>query len=75
MKLYVCSTYYHILISCLKSIENKDVSIMVTDYIPNADEIFENLKKNRLFNQVFYVKNISYEPKNKLKKVLTTKKN
>ena len=35
MKLYVCSTYYHALIACVKQlVDRQEADILITEYIP-----------------------------------------
>lgn len=54
--LYIVSTYYHALISCLKQIrENRNADIMCTDYIPNGEKLAEKIRESRLFRNTFFV--------------------
>lgn len=71
-KLYVCSTYYHTLITCVKAIEGKEqFEIAVTDYISGGEQLAERLRQSGLFKAVHYwVKPREYSPKNKLKRYL-----
>ena len=64
MNLYICSTYYHVLISVLKSLDNSENEIAVTDYIPENSKLIERLRKSGLFQKVHEFQN--YGPENKL---------
>lgn len=67
-KIYIVSTYYHALISCVKQlIKPQNSDIIVTSYIPDGEILADRIKKSRLFKRAFYVGAIQeYKPKNKL---------
>ncbi|MGN1119345.1 MAG: glycosyltransferase family 52 [Oscillospiraceae bacterium] len=66
--IYVVSTYYHALISCLKQLKDKtDADILVTEYIPEGESLADRLKESNLFKSVFFLDDIKeFEPRNKL---------
>lgn len=70
--LFVCSTYYHTLISCVKAFRFRDKpEIMITEYISEGLQLHERLKESNLFSSVYFLKNPSeYTPKNKFDKLL-----
>ena len=68
--LYICSTYYHVLVACLKSLStNNHADIIITGYIPDYFKLTERIKKSGLFNDVFCEDLLSEFCKNKLNKL------
>ncbi len=65
--IFIVSTYYHTLISCLKQIKrHSDSDILVTQYIPCGEQLASRLQHSGLFDNVLFVADIrQYEPKNK----------
>lgn len=55
-RVYVCDTYHHVLISCLKEadVTNK-ADIIITAKIPTAKELKFRLQKSLLFNRVIFI--------------------
>lgn len=66
-RIYIVSTYYHALITCIKRLNNNETAdVLVTDYIPEGKELSERLEKSGLFVNVFFVSEVSeYKPKNR----------
>ncbi len=57
MKLYVCLTYYHLLITVVKSLVNHETyDLLVANDIPEYQEIYTKLAASTLFNQVIEYK-------------------
>lgn len=55
--LYICTTYYHLYITLLKLFQNKSRnSVVICDDIPNAIQLVYRLKDEKIFEDVFYVK-------------------
>lgn len=66
--LYIVSTYYHALISCIKQMRSSDkADIMVTEYIPGYRSLADKIKESGIFEFVYCVGKINeYIPKNRL---------
>lgn len=66
--LYIVSTYYHALISCIKQLRScRKTDILVTDYIPQHEYLAQKIQESRLFDQVILVGRIhEYTADNKL---------
>lgn len=64
--MYIVSTYYHTLISCVKQLTFPiNADILVTSYISGARQLCKKLKESALFRKVIFINNISeYEAKN-----------
>lgn len=63
--LYLCSTYYHTLITLLKCIDSTDmVDIAVLGYIEDGISLAERIRKSDFASNVFYLPLI--QPKNKI---------
>ena len=53
MDAYFCSTYYHVLITYLKTLRSVDkIDVFVLDYIENANILAERLRESNIFNTV-----------------------
>lgn len=67
-KLYVVSTYYHALISCVKQLLSSDKSdIICTSYIPDGKTLSDKIKKSGIFDKTYYIDKIKeYNSPNKL---------
>ena len=53
-EIYVCATYYHILITIIKALKSKnEISIVIQNTVPDADKFILNLKKAKLFKEIF----------------------
>lgn len=53
-KIYICHTYYHVLISIIKEISsNANADIVICDTIPEGEKIVGSLKKSGIFKNVF----------------------
>lgn len=64
MNLYICSTYYHVLVTALKCIDSEDNNVIaVTGYIPSCDGLVERLRKSKIFSDVVFLPRI--DPTNK----------
>lgn len=70
--LFVCSTYYHALISCVKTFHFKDKpEVLITEYISEGLLLKKRLAESNLFDFVYFLKNPSeYVPKNKIDKLI-----
>lgn len=69
--LYICSTLYHVLITCLKAMSGIKADIVVTEYIPQPQELAKRLEKSGLFGRVMYIPSPKeYVPSCKLSKLL-----
>ncbi|MGN0688616.1 MAG: hypothetical protein ACI4KA_10975, partial [Oscillospiraceae bacterium] len=66
-QLYIISTYYHALITCIKRFRSENpADILVTDYIPQHELLAQKLRESGIFEQVYCVGRIhEYAPKNK----------
>lgn len=64
--LYVVSTYYHALISCVKQLLNHDeAEIICLHYIPDGKALSERIRLSGLFEKTFYVDKVEeYKAKN-----------
>lgn len=71
-KLYIVSTYYHALISCVKQLLNCGNSdIICTSYIPDGMTLSEKIDKSGIFDKTYYIGKINeYIPVNKLDYIL-----
>jgi len=70
-KLFVCQTYYHVLITLLKAMQtNEKYDLLLVDTIPGNQALEEQLKKTNIFREIhlFNVKDINFSKikKNKL---------
>lgn len=67
-KLYVASTYYHALISCVKQLLNHDkADIICTSYIPDGRSLADKINESGIFDKTYYIDKINeYKPVNKL---------
>lgn len=75
MDLYVCSTYYHILITVIKCLKNKGVNdIAITHYIYDGKAICKKLEESNIFRCVYYWENNDYQPNGILEKLFWRKK-
>ena len=53
--LYVVSTYYHALISCVKQLLGCDeAEILCTDYIPDGESLSDRIRESGLFDKTYY---------------------
>ena len=65
MNLYICSTYYHVLITVLKSLNmKKKFDIAITDYIPEHKALVDRISRSTLFNQIIVLE--QWIPRNRL---------
>ena len=59
-KIYICTTYYHVLVTLAKTLleksKIKNTDIIVCDDIIEAESLCQKLKKYNLFNKIFFVK-------------------
>lgn len=64
-KLYIVSTYYHALISCIKQLVFSECSdIIVTDYITEGTSLAERINAAGIFGKTYFVGKINeYHPK------------
>lgn len=72
-EIYLCSTYYHLLIAMQKALLSKEQKpdLMVTDHIADGEKVAENIKKSGIFANVYYSGVIrEYECKNSLDRLL-----
>lgn len=61
-KLYVCYSYYHVyvtLIKALKTLEEDQIDIIITDQIPNCEKLLNRLSKSIIFRNVRLVNDIN----------------
>ncbi len=57
MDVYFCSTYYHVLITCLKSLMTKQkIDLIVLEYINEPNSLVERIRKSGLFEKVNVLK-------------------
>lgn len=69
-RLFICSTYYHTLITCIKAMSGIQTEIAVTDYIPEAEGLSERLQKSGLFGKVMLLHTPrEYKPANAFDKL------
>lgn len=67
-RVYICHTYYHVLISMIKEIsKKKDADIVICDTIPKYQELMNSLNKAKIFNNVFFFSELKY--KNNARKI------
>ena len=71
-KLYICSTYYHVLIAIVKSMQdNIQNKLILTSYIPKADCLAARIEAFHIFEEIEVIKEIKeYVPSNKLDELL-----
>lgn len=63
MELYICSTYYHTLISILKAIdETEKPAVIICSYIPEYQNLAKKLEASHFFSEVIAVNNIDARP-------------
>lgn len=56
MTLYVCSTYYHTLIACVKQLtDRREAEILLTEYIPEGSALAERVRESGLFCRTWYI--------------------
>ncbi len=56
MKLYVCSTYYHALIACVKQlVDRQEADILITGYIPEGAALARRIEESGLFRRTVYI--------------------
>ena len=56
MKLYVCSTYYHALIACVKQlVDRQEADILITEYIPEGAALARRIEESGLFRRTVYI--------------------
>lgn len=56
MRLYICSTYYHVYITLLKQFAApEDTDLVICDDMPTGESLTERLSVTRLFHHVWYV--------------------
>lgn len=68
-KLYICLTYYHILVTLVKEIDNRDdVDIVICNTIPEYERISESLLNSGIFKNVFLFDEKYYQMNNPLEK-------
>lgn len=75
MDVYFCSTYYHVLISCLKSLAaNEKPDLVILNYIKDSEALATRIKDSQLFNSVKILKTPSFVlQKNLFEKLFTNK--
>lgn len=66
--IYIASTYYHALISCIKMlVGGNKADIIITDYIPDGKALSDRIKNSGLFENVCFIAGIEeYKAKNRL---------
>lgn len=65
MNVYICSTYYHILIAVIKCMESTEKNdIVVTHYIPNCKGIYQKLVDADICNHVYLFEDLDLKPQN-----------
>lgn len=71
-RLFVVSTYYHALISCVKQmLDSRESDIVITSYIPDSSELAERIQQSGLFENTFLIGDITeYSAKNKIDYIL-----
>lgn len=75
MNVYICSTYYHILISTIKCMKSKEQNdIVITRYIADSEGIYKRLVESNIFHHVYLFDDLNYAPQN-LKEKLFWRKN
>lgn len=70
--LYAASTYYHVLIACIKQlVAPRRADILCTGYIPEVKQLVCRLTCARLFNQIFLIEKVNeYVPSGYLDLIL-----
>lgn len=72
--LFICSTYYHVLISIVKILlaKGKKADIILSDYIDGSSELKKRIEKTGIFSKVFLVeKRIEeYQPPTRASRIL-----
>lgn len=64
-RIYICFTYYHVLISIIKEISNNaEADIVICDTIPDSEKLIESLIKSKIFNNVFKFSEKKYKNSN-----------
>lgn len=68
MDIFVCSTYYHALIACIKALRSDEPpEIALLGYIPGAEGLSEKLRESGIFSKTYFFPTPrQYVPKNKL---------
>lgn len=65
-KIYICNAYYHVLITLLKEINNKNVDIILSDSIPKYKVLGKRILNKNIINNIYYVEekkiNLPKEP-------------
>lgn len=71
-RLFVVSTYYHALISCVKQmLYSRKSDIVITSYVPDGSELARRIQQSGLFRNTFLAGIINeYTPKNRLDYIL-----
>lgn len=71
-RIYLCSTYYHVLIALLKALSQEECcAIAVTHYIPEYAALAERIRHSGIFSEVYAIGPIAeYQAKNRLAKLL-----
>ena len=60
MKLFICVTYYHVLITTIKCILSGDkCDLLLSNRIPGYEELFLSLEKSGVFNRIIEYDNVS----------------
>lgn len=74
--IYICSTYYHVLIALVRSIDElNNWDILITNYISNRFDLAKRLKQNDTFNHVYVTREVKeYVPKNKFDAIFFARK-
>lgn len=71
-KIYICFTYYHVLVTLVKEIMSEaEVDIVICDTIPEYQKLVESIKSVNLFTNIYYFSEKKYQNKN----ILNTNKN
>ncbi|AMQ07885.1 polysialyltransferase family glycosyltransferase [Sporosarcina psychrophila] len=61
-KVYICFTYYHVLITLVKEISNiGDADIVICDSIPEHEKLFDSLNEARIFSNVYIFSEEKYK--------------
>lgn len=56
MKLYICSTYYHVFITMLKQLSQRETAdLVICDDLPTGQELSQRIRETGLFRNVWFV--------------------
>lgn len=70
MNLYICETYYHLLIALIKNITEKGKNdLIVSSKLTNDEEIYNNVKDSKIFRNIYKFKYTQKELENRKSRI------